>query len=406
MVMAKRKPALRRGKTSLRQGTSTYGHGITYLKHGKTSLDSILAKYRPINADDEAIKRIRRMYSKLSPEIYEVYDQAWECLMRHIPQDNSGKSATISNLGFLCLLDLERTLFLQQVISRTISMSLEPSQLNAIDLGAGTGILGLTALELGIGSVTLVENDKECLEFIEKLLCEMGYSQITKEEIANKDYIKKKLAKKGYVKIFSKTKSVGQDIKPSTQTAIIYLGDAKSFSMAELKSSFFRPHKYDLILCEMHETHLVSEDEVPALQNIRKHARPDAVFIPSSDSLMISICDEEGHNLSAPLEIGSVDFGNIQADRINFKGKLLITKSGQAKYLKLWDRLYYPDNTICEQDFQMFSQTKYMLLKGWEPKLKKGQSLILTAKFRFADPFYNGYSLELAGQKKPKPTHR
>jgi hypothetical protein len=347
------------------------------LKEGNPSLDSILAKYRPINADDEAIARLRRLYSKLAPEIYSVYDATWDSLMRHVSgKGRSGarekaKPATISNLGFLCLLDLERTLFLQQIISRTLSMAKDPGRLNVIDLGAGTGILGLTALELGVGSVTLVENDKECLDFLYALLSDMKFRQASKSRTS---------------RTFFRNAGGGTD----QQTVMVYSGDAKGFRPASPKSA-----KYDLVLCEMHETHLVSEDEVAALRNIRKYARPDAVFIPSADDLLISVCDHEGKDLSDAVKIGSVDFGNIKKEGISFKGRLAIRKSGQAKYLKLWDRLYYPDNTVSEQDFQMFAQTKFMLLRGWEPMLKKGQSLILNVRFRFGDSSYNGYSLEM-----------
>jgi 16S rRNA G966 N2-methylase RsmD len=281
------------------------------------------------------------------------------------------KPATISNLGFLCLLDLERTLFLQQIIARTMSMAADKDKLNVIDLGAGTGILGLTALELGAGSVTLVENDKECLEFLAALLREMGFRQVSKSKITS---------------AFSR----GDGGKAGLQNIIIYSGDAKTFRIMSPKSA-----KYDLVLCEMHETHLVSEEEVAALKNIRRYVKADAVFIPCADDLMLSVCDAKGNDLSDAVKIGSVDFGKIGKDGINHKGRLSIRKSGQAKYLKLWDRLYYPDNTVSEQDFQMFAQTKFMLLRGWEPVLKKGQNLILRVRFGFGDSSYNGYSLEL-----------
>jgi len=337
------------------------------LKPGSATLRFILAKYKPINADKKDIARIRRRYSGLNPAIYAVYDRTWDSLMCHLSIQEKDKAGytSISNLGFLCLLDLERTLFLQQVISRTLSMASDPGQLNVIDLGAGTGILGLTALELGAGSVTLVENDEECLAFLDELLIDLGFKPALKSKVYSK---------------FTK----------GPQTIIIYSGDAKTFKPVGAK-----PGKYDLVLCELHETHLVSEDEVAALRNIRRYARPDAMFIPCADELMLSVADANGNDLCEPVKIGSVDFGNIKKEGISFKARLVIRKSGQAKYLKLWDRLYYPDNTVCEQDFQMFTQFKYMLLKGWEPMLKKGQALVLKVEFRFEDRSYNGYSLEL-----------
>jgi len=310
-------------------------------------LERILSRFSPFDKSPEYKAALISGYARADDRILSLYEAVLDALLDFLDQPELGLS--VENHGILCFLDIERTLFLQTALGRSIVL---PSR-TCIHLGAGTGILGLTALAFGIDKVILVENDKQCVSFISFFLEKTGY------------------------------KKRGKTYKKDGKTVILMAEDARTIDVPDV----------DLVICELLETHLISEDQVSALKNISKHAK-DAVFFPSKDELYLSLASKDEKDVTTSLKIGEVDFSRIADEGISFSGELIASRSAKAHYLKLWDVLTFPDGTVCDREFFMMLQRKLIHLKGWEPQLRKGDRYRAYARFRFGQDDYSGYGIE------------
>jgi predicted RNA methylase len=154
--------------------------------------------------------------------------------------------------------------------------------------------------------------------------------------------------------------SVEKDSKIS-KTTELFLKDLKnvSFIKEDARKIDF-PQKADYILCEMLDTALIDEEQVPVLNSLLKYLNKNGKIIPNGvingaepiESKTEHICYYENqtpkHEVLGPLNIYSqYHFGKYIAPDANFKIKLNIAKDGLFNGIKITTFTLITPKIIC-----------------------------------------------------------
>jgi predicted RNA methylase len=154
--------------------------------------------------------------------------------------------------------------------------------------------------------------------------------------------------------------SVEKDPSISKMTQL-FLKDLKnvSFIKGDAQKIDF-PQKADYILCEMLDTALIDEEQVPVLNSLLKYLNTNGKILPYGvingvepiDFKTEHICYYENqnpkHTVLGPLNIYSrYHFGKYIAPDANFKLKLNITKEGQFSGIKITTFTLITPEIIC-----------------------------------------------------------
>ena len=137
--------------------------------------------------------------------------------------------------AFACLHDSKRT----RAFRKAIRNSLKKNDV-VVELGAGTGILSMFAVDAGASKVYAVELDQANIHTLEKVFQENGYSEKIK----------------------------------------IIQGDATTVEL---------PEKVDYVICEMIATGLIEELQVPAMNNILRFLKPDGQTLLSEYHILAEL---------------------------------------------------------------------------------------------------------------------
>src|SRR3989344_3111474 len=206
-------------------------------------------------------------------------------------------------VAYRCLKDSKRTLTLMGIISKHT----QKGQIG-VDLGAVTGILGLTFLNAGGKFVHLVDSSGDSVDFIEDLARRLGFSS-----------------------------RIG-----------VYEGDA----------TMFRPKsEIDFVIAELIDTGLAEEPFVQAVIDIRNLTHRDTVYVPQKAVSTIAIY-HNNQRLSEEKIYDSFDATSDQRTCVNRRVQVRIIQNGIPTRATLRTELYYRNgqstsefNSLCVPRF-------------------------------------------------------
>ncbi len=209
-------------------------------------------------------------------ELYEIVLE--EAKKQHLPE---------KHVATQCIEDRERTLTLMDIISKTI-----PQGAVAVDLGAGTGILGFAALNSGADLVYASELWNDYVSFM-KIMAE----------------------KLGFVDKFD-----------------AFLSDAKYFHP---------PENIDYVIAELVGTGLAVEPLVPAIKNIRKYTKRNSLYFPHTAISTIALMEDD-KQLSVPIIYDAVTLPKIKKDKVDTELDLPVQHNGFPTHVEINTMLTYP----------------------------------------------------------------
>lgn len=221
---------------------------------------------------------------------------------------------------FNCLLDKDRTLAFKRAIDNTVRRGDI-----VVDMGTGTGILAMFAIDAGAKKVYAIENDEKNCRSLAKVFELNGYS----------DQIK------------------------------VLEADARKVRI---------PEKVDTIIGEMIATGLIEELQIPAMNNILKYARKDVKVLLNSYEIYADLVFNEnrfyGYTFEIPryeysdiketwsksytgkIKYARVDFSKInQKNKINCKIPFTIEKNGIINGLRISASTVFYDGSTFEDSF-------------------------------------------------------
>lgn len=245
-----------------------------------------------------------------------------------------------------CLEDRDRTLKLMDIIKE-----ITERETTAVDLGAGSGILGFAFLNAGGDFLYSVDSNLFCTMVIKEIASELGL--LSRIEIYKRNAI-----------------------------------------------SFIPPTKVDYVIAELVGTGLASEQAVEVMCNIRNHANPGALFFPETavSSVKLAAGNED---LSDSVEYDSVHFPTNERRRIDRNIRLIISREGVPTRAVLQTYLLYSNgqrtgeySALCnplEVKVRVTKQAgyvnKYLNLGPREnPNLKIGDVVELNLAYRYGIP--------------------
>lgn len=260
-----------------------------------------------------------------------------------------------SELTFVCLADKKRTLAFKKAIESTVKKGDV-----VLEIGTGTGILSLFAIEAGAKKVYAVEADEN--------LC-------------------------GLLKKAFKSKNIE-----------LIIGDGRT---VELLS------KVDVIICEMISTGLIDELQLPVINNVLRFLKPRGSVIPSKMENIIelvyndnvfygyklpvvryeypfgdaeSIKDvgilRDSRVLSNTVVYSTIDFTRRNLNTVVSKEILFnITQHGIVNGIRLSNQTFFPNGATLGGTI---SYCIPMVLPTDEIKVSKGDKLILKLKYKLS----------------------
>ncbi len=255
---------------------------------------------------------------------------------------------------FNCLIDEERTLAFQKSIAQTVS----PGDV-VVDMGSGTGVLAMFAAQAGAKKVYAVEFDPNNIKFLRNVFALNGYNQIE-----------------------------------------ILEGDIRDIKL---------PEQVDVIIGEMIATALVEEQQIQAINNMLKYAKPNTkVHLKKySSSLDLVNNNNSYYHLRFPvvryeyaddkklkstpltesIQYSVVDFSTPikEEDRlINFQGELIANQDGQINGLRLSSVTEFFDGSTFNFSFAY----SYPIILPVEPiEVKSGDSVSVKLKYTLCGGF-------------------
>ncbi|MDI3550366.1 MAG: hypothetical protein PWQ15_1469 [Methanobacterium sp.] len=132
-----------------------------------------------------------------------------------------------------------------------------------------------------------------------------------------------------------------------------------SLIQGDAKNIFF-PEKADIIICEMMDTALIDEDQVPALNSIRKYLKPHGDIIPCGvfngvEALDMDIpypCYQEGetsnpHVMSKLLIYDKIDFKKHITPEVEYRIKLILSTTGTVSGIRITTFTLLAPNYLC-----------------------------------------------------------
>lgn len=249
--------------------------------------------------------------------------------------------------SFCCLNDYKRTMAFKKAIENTIKKGDV-----VVEMGSGSGVLSMFAIDAGASKVYTVELDKVNVQSLRKTFSANGYT--------------------GKIKIIE--------------------GDATSINL---------PEEVDVIICEMIATGLIEELQVPAMNNALRYAKKGTRVLLEKYSIDLDLVSSKNTfykktfetirfelpemrkmksaALSETLTLRIVDFTQINKKTIiKEKIDVKITQSGTINGIRLKGRTIFADGSFFN------SSTSYsfpMILPVAPIEVKKGETLNVSISY-------------------------
>lgn len=255
-----------------------------------------------------------------------------------------------SDIVFNCLIDKKRVLALRKAIKKVVKHGDV-----VVDLGSGTGILSLFAVDYGAKRVYAVENDGNLYKFLEKNFKINSY----------RDKI------------------------------ILIKGDARKIKL---------PEKVDVVICEMIATGLIDELQIPALNNILKFVKNSVRIIPQAMQNYVELVYSNdifyGHRLqtiryeyvyrkdlkstpfSRRVEYTKTFFNKKNNGKINKKIILIANKVGYINGIRISNDTVFPDGSSLGDSLAYCIP---MVLPIEKVKVNEGDRFILKLSYRMCE---------------------
>lgn len=252
-----------------------------------------------------------------------------------------------SDMVFQCLIDKQRVSSLKKAILETV----KPGDV-VVDLGTGTGIMAIFAVNAGAKKVYAVEADPGICETFENNIKSHGDKEII----------------------------------------ILIEGDATQIRL---------PEKIDVVICEMVATGLIDELQIPAMNNILISCKPDARIIISKMQNFVELVNVNdvfyGHELqviqyeyswnpsirsdalSEKYMYSEIDFSKINESLVDVEAPLTIKKSGTLNGIRITNK------TLLSNGTSLGGTPAYCmpLIFPVDPlEVQKGETLILRLQYK------------------------
>ncbi|RAP44497.1 MAG: hypothetical protein BZ135_08210 [Methanosphaera sp. rholeuAM6] len=161
--------------------------------------------------------------------------------------------------------------------------------------------------------------------------------------------------------------------------------------LEEDASSYEFKEKADVIICEMLDTALIDEEQVPVINNAIKYAKEDTVFIPESTYDTIQVGEAKLSYVTYQ-EFGNRTFNSLSSEikynEVNFSRKinpnfekdinLTIEKAGTINCLLITTYTCVADNLITEPTPML---NPPLLIPTNELQVSKGDTIIINLKY-------------------------
>jgi predicted RNA methylase len=205
-------------------------------------------------------------------ELYEAVEEA--------SKDMLERGEISDGVATQCLNDYSRSISLMRLIADNTA-----SNSNAIDAGAGTGILSLAFLAGGGRRVYALEMDPEFVEFLHHIARITGYS--------------------------------------------------RRLVPVQCDTTKYRPKmEADFIFAEQVQTGFTEEDQIQTVINLRKSLRPGGRLFPERGTSTLTVM-EGNRCLSQPVVYDTVDMYTINRAALQKKTELELQQTGTPEWLKL-----------------------------------------------------------------------
>lgn len=221
-----------------------------------------------------------------------------------------------TDMVFQCLIDNNRTLAFKNAILNSVKEGDV-----VIDLGSGSGVLAMFAVQAGASKVYAVEMDDQVSKVLQMNIERNGY----------KDKI------------------------------VLLKADA---------TKVVPPEKIDVAIAEMVATGLIDELQIPVMNNIHKHLKPGSRVIPFviQNFVELSYVDNNFYGYSIdtiqyeyewdsrkrPTAMSnkymykSIDFTSLNDGIVDEKFSLKIERDGQVNALRFSNKTFFPDGSSIE----------------------------------------------------------
>jgi type I protein arginine methyltransferase len=221
-----------------------------------------------------------------------------------------------TDMVFQCLIDKKRTLAFKNAISNSV----ESGDI-VVDLGSGSGILAMFAIDAGASKVYAVEEDDDVAKVLSMNIQKNGYAD----------------------------------------KIILLKADAKSVVL---------PEKVDAVTCEMVATGLIDELQIPVMNNILKFCKSDKKIFPMIIENYVDLVDVDqnfyGHDVEAiqyeyewdhsdrvkrmsnKVMYKIVDFRQVNENSVNGEFPIVTMENGQVNGLRFSNKTHFPDGSSIE----------------------------------------------------------
>ncbi len=254
-----------------------------------------------------------------------------------------------------CIRNSERSLTLMDIVEDVIK-NFDSANLDVIDLGAGSGVLGLTASIHGAKRVILVDDSRYANYFMKEIVKDLGFQQRNP-------------------KLFGRN---GQEIEIHTADAIkpeTYLSER---------------NKFDLVIAELVGTGFLEEPLVEAVKNIQPYTHFETLYIPESGKHFITLCDGTGP-ITESFMYQEDKISNISQTGVNKVIEIPINKTGIPPYSVNFDTvLGYPNGAQTEKfgdslcpTFLASLETSQFLKVNYPYVTKEGQTARVSIRYHY-----------------------
>ncbi len=243
-----------------------------------------------------------------------------------------------SGMGEACLKDKERTATLMDKVWTLTT----PGQ-EVADLGAGSGILGLTALLREAKHVHFVDQNPYLTSMIHFLATTMGFDNDR----------------------FS-----------------VNAGDAASIALAP-------GTRLDHVICELIGTGLIGESQVQAVQNLvgKGYTHTGTIYTPESSVSTVELVDVHSRALTQPVPYSTVRFSSETAAGVQTSVTVRGVREGVAASALIRTELEYHDGSRTGAFKNLCKPRKALLVRedkpSWDILVEPGTQLELRIEYAF-----------------------
>ncbi|MDO5834930.1 MAG: 50S ribosomal protein L11 methyltransferase [Methanobacterium sp.] len=163
-----------------------------------------------------------------------------------------------------------------------------------------------------------------------------------------------------------------------------------SLMVNDAKNIFF-PEKADLIICEMMDTALIDEEQVPVINSVRKYLKKNGDIIPCGvfnglEAVNTNIshpCYQEGETpqselMSKLIIYDKIDFKKYVKPEIDYSIIITVNKKGTVSGIKITTFTLLTSDFICGPTPMM---NPPLLIPTNHMRVKKGENIILKLKY-------------------------